>query len=110
MNHDSGMLQNREARQFFKVTSEIERAQSEIFVLENVLGILRVEPTIMEHLRATGNYDVRDIILDPLTVGCSSTRKRVYFMGERRDVLRKGDEAQLEVLAEDVLKATHVRV
>ena len=75
------MLDDPEAGQFFQVVKEIRAVQPKIFVLENVMGLLRVMREVRAKLRTVGSYFVTHTILDPVEYGCPMTRRRVYFLG-----------------------------
>ncbi len=105
LNLNSGLLLNKEAKQFYKVVEEIRRAQPPIWVLENVIGILRVKVQVLEKLQSVGAYYIYDCILDPLKLGCPVSRRRVYIIGIRRDVLRQRSSVALAQQAEDIMKA-----
>ena len=48
------MLADKEARQFYKVVEEIRRERPPIFLLENVIGLLRVKNDVMNELSTVG--------------------------------------------------------
>ena len=77
------MLADKEARQFYKVVEEIRRERPPIFLLENVIGLLRVKNDVMNELSTVGSYFIHHLMLDPLQYACPASRKRVYFIGTR---------------------------
>ena len=106
LRQNSEMLDDPEARQFFKVRDEISRCKPPIFLLENVLGLLRVKTQVMKHLNSAGEYYVHVCVLDPLHFACQLSRRRVFFIGVRRDLVRNPNDAALKGIAERTVEAT----
>jgi len=103
---NSDMLRDKNARQFYEVVAEIKRTQPVIFLLENVLGITRVLQFILRHLHSAGRYFIWEGTIDPLNLGCPLSRRRIYFVGIRRDKLQKKSDDALNALAKNILQAT----
>ena len=106
LRHNSEMLHDPEARQFFKVRDEISRCKPPMFLLENVLGLLRVKTQVMKHLNSAGEYYIHVCVLDPLHFSCPLSRRRVFFIGVRRDLVQNPNDAALKGIAERTVEAT----
>lgn len=78
---------------FFKVREYIEVAQPRAFVLENVVGLVRIQKgkylkDILESLEELGTYTIHHQILDTKEHGVPQNRKRIYFVGLRKNADR----------------------
>lgn len=107
LHSNSSMLADKNARQFYQVVEDIKESNPSVFMLENVMGILRVWGKIMENLATVGSYLIWHGVLDPLQFGCPVSRRRVYVVGIRRDMLPNKNDSELIGLAEQIKKATH---
>lgn len=75
---------------FFHVRDYIDHAQPRAFVLENVSGLVMIDggcyfKDIMLSLEELGTYNVQAKILDTKDHGIPQNRRRIYFVGIRKD-------------------------
>jgi site-specific DNA-cytosine methylase len=84
---ESLLLNDPRARPFFLVRDTITQLQPKVVVLENVVGLLRVQAKIFKHLRKAGEYLIHLIRLDPVRLGTNISRDRVYILMIRKDSL-----------------------
>lgn len=76
---------------FFYIAEIIKTKQPKAFILENVTGLLthdegRTYETIMDVLQNELNYNVKAQVLNSANFGVPQERKRLYFIGFRKDV------------------------
>ncbi|MDY5124184.1 MAG: DNA (cytosine-5-)-methyltransferase [Treponema sp.] len=76
---------------FFYIAEIIKAKQPKAFILENVTGLLthdegRTYETIMDVLQNELNYNVKAQVLNSANFGVPQERKRLYFIGFRKDV------------------------
>ncbi len=98
-------MKDPEARQFFAVRDTIAKIQPAVYMLENVLGLMQVIDEVKRQLRKAGDYFIVTTVLDPLDFGCPLTRRRVYIVGVRRDLLPNKTDDELSKVAQQVVKA-----
>lgn len=97
LHHQSKMLDEPQAQIFWAVVARIHAVRPACFVLENVMGILRVLPEVIKALEGDGaaKYYVIAQKMDPCELGEPLQRPRVYFVGVRKD-LAKADLPDME--------------
>jgi len=76
---------------FFRVRDYIQAAQPKVFVLENVSGLVSIDggryfQAICQSLEDLGTYNIMHKILNTQDHGVPQNRKRIYFLGLRKDV------------------------
>ena len=76
---------------FFYIAEIIKAKQPKAFILENVTGLLthdegRTYETIMDVLQNELNYNVKAQVLNSANFGVPQERKRLYFIGFRKDI------------------------
>ena len=86
LHNQSALLDEPEAKVFYGVARRIRMVRPPVFVLENVQGIKRVLPQVLETLECEGAYVVSHCDMDPVQLGEPVQRPRIYFFGVRKDV------------------------
>jgi site-specific DNA-cytosine methylase len=81
------LLKDIRAKPFFAVLQTIRVGQPCMVILENVVGFLRVWKTASRLLRKTGPYTLHKIILCPSQLGSPCSRRRVYIIMLREDIV-----------------------
>ena len=113
----TGSVEQRIDDLFFEFTRILRALQPKTFVAENVPGLLTSINRgqflqIMEALKRCG-YEVAASVVDPSMLGVPQRRKRLLFIGVRRDLAKRGFKPVLprtvtpSLTVEDVLP--HVR-
>lgn len=100
LHHQTKLLQEEEARVFFAVVDRIHQVRPSCFVLENVLGIQRIQSQVQDLLTSSGLYTVLPLKMDPADLGEPVHRPRVYFFGVRKDVALGPEGCLSKVLAQ----------
>ena len=95
LHHNTKLLDEPQAEIFWAVVSRLRCIRPPCFLLENVKGITRCLPDILEALQSNGLYFVSTVRMDPSQLGEPLQRPRVYFFGVRHDVAR-GSQAELQ--------------
>lgn len=93
------LLDEPQAKVFWAVVNRIQHNRPAAFLLENVKGIARCLPQVLQALRCNGLYLVSTLHMDPSQLGEPVKRPRVYFFGVRRDVSRGAQEQVEQILA-----------
>ena len=92
------LLDEPEAAIFWAVAKRIASVKPASFVLENVVGIRRVWPSILTALRCNGLYHVITCEMCPTDLGEPVRRPRIYFIGVRHDVGLAGQQDLQQVI------------
>ena len=90
------------AKVFFEAVRAIRVALPPAAVLENVQGIRKVLPRILQALKKLG-YAIVVLDIDPRDAGEPVSRPRVYFVLVRRDLLAVTDAGEIAAIARGVL-------
>lgn len=98
LNSKSRLLAEASARPFWGVLATIREACPPLVILENVVGLRRVLPTILKHLVSLRHYFVLLQQMDPTHMGEPVRRPRLYFLLIRRDIAVSQDVAILDGL------------
>ena len=80
LHHNSKLLKDPNALQFFAVADTIREIQPKCIILENVKGIMRVIKKVTNHLAKTGPYHIEVLHLNPHELACDMQRSRVYIL------------------------------
>ena len=104
LRNSTKLLQDKEARQFWKVTATIREQRPRMVVLENVQGLRKVIDDVMEELNSIPGYFIAHFDIDPFKLGCPTSRPRIYILMLVRDLLIEGTNEELKRKAERVLE------
>jgi len=98
LHNGSQLLGDMNARQFWAVIETIEIVRPVLCILENVMGIKRCLPDIVAALDSIGDgaYCLLQRAVNPVMLGCPSSRERLYFALVRKDVLPQVNFAILD--------------
>jgi site-specific DNA-cytosine methylase len=100
----SKLLKDSNAKVFYACLAYIRERRPRIFVLENVMGLVRVLPKLLKLLRAAGGgYSVIPMKTNPVDLGEPVQRPRIYLVGIAKSVARCG-EAEMIKFATEVWK------
>lgn len=100
----SKLLKDSNAKVFYACLDYIRQRRPRIFVLENVMGLVRVLPKLLKLLRAAGGgYAVIALKTNPVDLGEPVQRPRIYLVGIAKSVARYG-EAEMIKFATEVWK------
>lgn len=100
LHRSSKLLGDPQAQQLFKVIANIKTMKPAVTVLENVLGVLRVYDEVTEFILKN---------LPESYFGAPLSRRRLYILLVRRDVLRPGIDAEnLQNHIHDLMKSMKI--
>lgn len=85
--------ENDERNELYKFyVHAVEKAQPDIFLMENVEGILKLYDTIKDDFAEVGYITCRPIVLSPKDFGFPQSRKRAFILGVNIDYVNDVDE------------------